>query len=81
VQTKYLPCAIFAVEPSELYSHSVHQTFNEKVQNGYIHNIENLHTEAIATIGLIRQQNEMLQQTLALLTHQVNALAEIIKNK
>ena len=74
-------CDFFEIEPSELFSNAVHQTFNDKVQNGYIHNVENLHTEAVETIGLIRQQNEILQQTLTLLTHQINTLAEFIKNK
>ncbi len=74
-------CNFFEIEPAELFSNSVNQTFNDKVQNGYINNVENLHTEATETISLIKQQNEMLQQTLSLLQHQINTMADFIKAK
>ncbi len=74
-------CNFFEIEPAELFSNSVNQTFNDKVQNGYIHNVENLHTEATETISLIKQQNEMLHQTLLLLQHQINTMANFVKSK
>ena len=47
-------CNFFEIEPAELFSNSIYQTFNDKVQNGYIHNVENLHTEVTETISLIK---------------------------
>jgi len=73
-------CNFYNVEPAELFSNTINQTFNDKVQNGYIHNVENMYSEATETIALIKQQNEMLHQTVNLLAHQLNTFAEFVKN-
>ncbi|MBS4043549.1 MAG: helix-turn-helix transcriptional regulator [Chitinophagaceae bacterium] len=72
-------CELFNIQPNELFTNSITQTFNEKVQNGYIHNVENLHTEANETIAIIKQQNELNQHTLDLLRHQMDAICDLLK--
>ena len=40
-----------------------------------------MNSETPETIALIQQQNKMLQQTISLLSNQLNLFVEYIKNK